>query len=472
MADSSSTHQSPQRSGVPGSRPSEIGADLEARSPWSTLSEVSSVTLSPLSHPVNADAVIPGSKSFTNRALIMAAMADGRSELRGILRSDDSYWCMESLKTLGVSCQVQDDTVYIDGCSGAWPVHEGELYIGAAGTSARFLPGALAAAHQGKWTVRGSARLSQRPLRPLLDALGQLGADIQFLEQPGQLPIQVHGKGLSRGRTQISGKVSSQFLSGLLLAAPYADGPVEIMLTDEIVQHAYVWITIDLMRSFGATVEVDEDFRCFRVWPGHYRGQSLPLEADASTACYFFALAAITGGRVRVTNLSRCTRQPDARFPEVLAQMGCRVEEGDTYIEVQGPAILKGGMEIDMKEMSDQALTLAAVSVFADAPVTVRGVAHIRHHESNRIQAVCESLGRLGIQAQEREDGFTIVPGPIHAAALDSYDDHRVAMSWSLIGTRVPGIRILDPGCVSKTCPTYFELLESLGVGVQYHKET
>ncbi len=454
------------------SKSDPAAADLEARSPWAALSGIAAVSLSPLERPVDAEIAIPGSKSFTNRALVMAAMADGTSEINGILKSDDSYWCLDAFKKLGVHCHVNGETVRIEGASGEWPVRECELYIGAAGTSARFLPGALAVAHSGQWLLRGSRRLSQRPLRPLLDALHTLGADIQSLREPGQLPLRIHGRGLSGGRVEISGKISSQFLSGLLIAAPYAEGPVEIVVSDEIVQHAYVRITLDMMAAMGVPVEVDDRFRRFFVRPGRYQGQPLSLEADASTACYFFALAAVTGGRMRVTNLSRDTRQPDARFPEILARMGCHVQWGDTFIEVAGPPVLKGGLEVDMKELSDQALTLAAVAAFADAPVTVTGVGHIRHHESNRIQAVCESLNRLGIEAREREDGFTVVPGPIRPACLASYDDHRVAMSLSLIGARVPGVRILDPGCVSKTCPGYFTMLETLGVGVDYHGES
>jgi 3-phosphoshikimate 1-carboxyvinyltransferase len=446
-------------------------ADMEARSPWATLTGVREVAITPLQRPVQAHLAIPGSKSFTNRALVIAALAHGPSEVRGILRSDDSYWCIDSLKKLGVRVRVEEDVAKIEGTGGEWPVHAAGLYVGAAGTSARFLPGALAVSRHGSWLLRGSRRLSERPLKPLLDALTELGADIRCLERPGHLPLSIQGRGLAGGRAHISGSVSSQFLSGLLLASPYAKEPVEIVVTDDIVQHAYVWITLDLMREFGVEVEVADDFRRFHVRPQHYQGRAIQLEADASTACYFFSIAALSGGQVRVTNLTRRTRQPDVQFVEVLARMGCRVEYGDTFIEVTGAPTLKGGFSVNMKEMSDQTLTLAAVSVFADAPITVTDVAHIRHHESDRIQAACESLRRLGITVEERDDGFTVHPGRPRPACLDAYDDHRVAMSLALIGTRVPGVRILDPGCVSKTCPTYFDLLQEIGVGVEFKSE-
>ncbi|GGJ07255.1 3-phosphoshikimate 1-carboxyvinyltransferase [Alicyclobacillus cellulosilyticus] len=441
--------------------------DLSARSPWSRLNDVEEVEVHPLHRPVDADVVVPGSKSFTNRALIMAGLAHGRSVLHGILRSDDSYWCVDSLRRLGLRVHVDGDTVEVDGSGGEWPVQEAELFIGAAGTTARFLPGALAVAPRGCWRVTGNRRLSERPLAPLLDALTALGARIEATAG-GCLPITVHGSGLRGGQLAMSGRQSSQFISGVLIAAPYAEQPVDIAITDHIVQHAYVHITIDVMRAFGAAVTADASLRTMHVTPGPYQGRTLQLEADASTACYFFAMAALVGGRMRVTNLGYHTRQPDIRFVDLLERMGCEVVRGETFVEVRGSGRLHGGLTVSMKEMSDQTLTLAALAPFADGPVTVTDVAHIRHHESDRIHAACTLLREMGIRAEERDDGFTVWPGDPRPARLATYDDHRIAMAFSLLGLRVPGIRVLDPGCVSKTCPVFFDRLQDLGVRVTY----
>ncbi|MBX5437548.1 MAG: 3-phosphoshikimate 1-carboxyvinyltransferase [Alicyclobacillaceae bacterium] len=445
--------------------------DLQARSPWATLGGVAEVAVSPVAKPVDATLVVPGSKSFTNRALIIAAVAEGVSNITGLLRSDDSYWCIDALRRLGVRIDVQGDTATVHGCGGRWPVTEAELYFGAAGTIARILPGTLAAARGGPWLLRGSQRLSERPLRPLMDALRDLGADIRYLAAEGRLPLELRGFGLRGGRVRISGRTSSQFISGLLIASPLASSEVVVEVEDHIVQHSYVHISIDLMRRFGAVVGHDEQLREIRVQPGGYRAQTLPLEADASTSCYFLALAAITGGRVRVSNLSYQTRQPDVHFVDLLERMGCTVVRGDGYVEVIGPhRRLRGGFTVSMREMSDQALTVAAIAPFADAPVRIAEVAHIRGHESDRIRAMCECLRRLGVQAEEHQDGVTVHPGEPQPALLPSFDDHRVAMSFALVGAAASGVRIADPGCVSKTCPTYFEILQTLGVPLQFHQ--
>ncbi|HEY8417679.1 MAG TPA: 3-phosphoshikimate 1-carboxyvinyltransferase [Limnochordales bacterium] len=414
------------------------------------------------------DLAVPGSKSVTNRALIIAALAHGASRLDGILRSDDSYWCVEALRTLGVEIRVEDTAVEVSGCGGRWPRPSGRLYVGSAGTLARFLPGALAAAAQGPWELDGSQQLRGRPIAPLVTALRDLGADIGYLSTEGQLPIQVR-PGLTGGRVAVSGRVSSQFTSGILLAAPYARQPVELEVVDQLVQPEYVGLTIQMMQAFGADVEPVGGFTRVQVRPRPYSGRTLTLEADASTACYFLTAAALTGGRVRITNVGYDSLQPDARFVDVLERMGCRVHRGSSFLEVTGPARLLGGFTADMRPMSDQALTLGAAAVFADAPITVSGVPHIRRHESDRIGVFVSQMRRLGVQVEEHDDGFTVHPGqPQPGAVLDPHDDHRQAMAFALLGTRVPGIRIGDPGCVSKTCPEYFQLLSRLGLSVIY----
>jgi 3-phosphoshikimate 1-carboxyvinyltransferase len=444
--------------------------DLKARSPWSQLNEVPAVKVSPPVNKINHDLIIPGSKSFTNRALIMAALAEGTSTLTGILRSDDSYWCIETLRKLGVQVDVEGEKVTIQGCGGKWPVKNGGVYIGAAGTIARFLPGALAADTEGDWIIEASSRMSERPIEPLLNALEHLGAEIEYLEKKGYLPIRIKARGLKGGRVSISGKVSSQFTSGILMASPYAEEEVTVTIPDSIVQKEYVRITLNLMEQFGVKATCNDGVTEMKIPVSHYVGWELDLEADASTASYFMALAAITNGRIRINNLSFKTNQPDIGMVDVYERMGCTVVRGESYIELTGTPALQGGFDISMKEMSDQALTLASIAPFASDPITIRDVKHIRHHESDRISAICTELGKLGIRVEEFSDGLTVHPGIPKAASLESYDDHRVAMSLALIGTKVPGVVIQDPGCVSKTFPGYFEMLTGLGVGVEFVK--
>ncbi|WP_170006127.1 3-phosphoshikimate 1-carboxyvinyltransferase [Bacillus fonticola] len=442
--------------------------DLRARSPWSALNDVQSVSISPPQQAIDGEIRIPGSKSFTNRALIMAGLASGTTVLSGILRSDDSYWCIDALNKLGIQTEVNGDEVTVHGAGSMWPNEQAELYIGAAGTIARFLPGALAVGKKGDWVLEASKRMSERPVRPLIDALKVLGADIEYLEKDGYYPMRIKAKQLMGGSVSISGKVSSQFISGLLLASPYAKREVTVTIPDYIVQQDYVKITLNLMEQFGVKAQFNENFTEFKIPKSEYTGRRLQLEADASTASYFFALAAITNGRIKITNLTFGTSQPDIDMLSVYKKMGCTITRGEDFIELVGTPQLKGGFDISMKEMSDQTLTLAAIAPFATGPITLRDVEHIRHHESDRISAICTELKKAGVKVEEFKDGLTVHPTTPQAATLNSYDDHRVAMSLALLGVKVPGMVINDPGCVSKTCPTYFDLLQGLGVGVQY----
>ena len=443
--------------------------DFRARSPWSMRSTTKSVRISPAQGPIRGHYIVPGSKSFTNRALLLAGMAAGSSTLHGILKSDDSYWCIEVLKSLGATITVEGDDAHIVGVSGKWQDAAAPLYIGAAGTTARFLPGLLAASTSGaSYTIEGSQSLSVRPIGPLVDALRTLGAKIEYLGNHGFLPIRVVGQGLSGGHVSIEGNVSSQFISGLLMASAHAQSTVTVHITSPVVQHAYIHITLDLMRRFGATVEATPNLDTITVQPSPYQAQTVVLEADASTAGYFLALAAVTEGDVTIDNLGYATNQPDIRLLDVLERMGCTVERQDSYVRCVGPHQLKGGMTISMKEMSDQALTLAAIAPFADGEVTITDVAHIRHHESDRIRAAYEALNRVGVEVAELTDGLRIRPGQPKPAAIPTHDDHRVAMSFAVLGAKVEGMEILDPGCVSKTCPEFFRYLEGTGVDVEF----
>lgn len=440
--------------------------DHAARSPWSGTCTKEEVMLFPPLIPVNKDITVPGSKSLTNRALILAALATGTSTLTGILQSDDSYWCIDSLKKLGTVISIEGTTVTITGTGGSWPVPNGELYVGAAGTVARFLPGALAAG-VGEWRISGSKRMAKRPLAPLIEALSSLGAQMKYAAEPGSLPLTLRANGLLGGEVSISGAVSSQFISGLLIAAPYARDPLSININGTVVQRDYVDMTLDTMRQFGIAPLVQNGGQTISFSPKTYTACTLTLEPDVSTCGYFWALAALTNGRVRINGITPQTRQPDIEILDALERMGCTIYRGANFAQVQGTAQLKGGFTVSMKRWSDQTLTLAALAPFADGPITLTDAAHIRHHECDRIAAICKELRKLGIQVEEYPDGLTIYPGSITPTLLDPHDDHRMAMALALLGAKSPGIRIADPGCVAKTCPDYFDRLSALGVDVR-----
>ena len=300
--------------------------DVRARSPWTPLTDVKTVIVSPSEKKINGSVSIPGSKSLTNRALIVGALANGRTRGSGILKSDDSYWCIDSLKKLGIKIDIHDDRAYIEGKGGEWD-SSSSLYIGAAGTIARFLPGALALSNKGTWEIEASESMSKRPISPLIDALNELGADISYVNDKGYYPISIKGKELAGGSVSLSGNISSQFISGLLIAAPYAKGAVTVNIDDYIVQHSYVFLTLQLMEKFGANVEYDNNLEKIVIYPSHYTPQDIELEADASTACYLLALAALTNGKIRIENLTYETEQPDIKMVDILERMGCKVTE-------------------------------------------------------------------------------------------------------------------------------------------------
>ncbi len=414
----------------------------------------------PLDGPVDAMVRVPGSKSVTNRVLILAALADGASAIGNALFSDDSYWLMDALVRLGFPVEVDQGagTARVGGLAGRIPEGGVEVSVGNAGTAARFLPPLLALG-RGPYTVDGVPRMRERPVADLVEGLRQLGARVDYSGEEGRFPLRLYGGGLRGGRARVEGSRSSQFLSGLLLAAPYADRRVELEVTGDLVSRPYVGITTEAMRDFG--VEVDHRAGRFVVEPATYRAREYAVEPDASAASYFLAAAAVTGGKVRVPGLGRGSSQGDLRFVEVLEQMGCGVEVGPGSVEVRGPRKLRG-IEVDMNEISDTMITLSAIAPFADAPTTITNVEHTRHQETDRISAVCTELRRLGVPVEEHTTGLRIIPGTPVGARIHTYGDHRIAMAFSLVGLLVPGVRIEDPACVTKTFPGFFERLDSL----------
>jgi 3-phosphoshikimate 1-carboxyvinyltransferase len=413
------------------------------------------VELEPLGGPLDARVAPPGSKSITNRALLAAALAEGRSTVTGALVSDDTETMLAALRVLGAGIERSGTTVVVQGGPLA-PAGE-PVYVGHAGTVARFLPPALALG-EGTYVVDGSPRMRERPVGPLVAALRRLGVAVE-----GEaFPLRITGaRGRIARKTSVRGDLSSQFLSGLLLAAPcFADG-LDVEVEGALVSSPYVDLTLDVLRTFGA--EVERDGLRFRVAPGGYRATDYAVEPDASAASYFFAAAAIAGGRVVVEGLGAGSRQGDLQFVRVLERMGCAVELRANETEVRSSGRLTA-VDVDMADVSDTTQTLAAVAAFAEGTTRIRGVGFIRNKESDRVGATVRELQRAGIAATEDEDGLTIVGGTPRAATIETYDDHRMAMSLALLGLRVPGIAIADPDCVKKTYPGYFDDLSAIGI--------
>lgn len=402
----------------------------------------------------------PGSKSITNRALICAALAEGASLLCGALDSEDTQVMLAALEKLGLMLEHDPAarTIRVEGCAGAIPAAEAKLFLANSGTSIRFLA-ALATLGRGPYDLDGTPRMRQRPIEDLLQTLRQLGARAVCTLGTDCPPVLVESGGLPGGRATVAGNISSQYLSGLLMAAPYAKAPVELAVEGELVSKPYVDMTLAVMRSFGVAAENDA-YRRFLVPQGQYRGCRYEIEPDASAASYFFAAAAITGGRVTVEGLSRNSLQGDVAFCDCLQAMGCKVEYAETSITVSGGPLR--GIDVDMNAISDTVQTLGAVAIFAAGPTTVRGVGHIRHKETDRIGALAAELRKLGATVEERDDGLKIIPGQPQAAEIDTYDDHRMAMSLALAGLKISGVVIRDPGCTRKTYPEFFRDLDRL----------
>ena len=436
---------------------------------------MASVKIDPVTAPIRARIRPPGSKSITNRAIVCAALAVGRSELSGVLDSEDTTVMIEAWQQLGLHV-VHDkvtQSLVIDGGGGKTPIKEADLFVANSGTTIRFLTAALAAC-EGRFRLDGVARMRERPIADLLKALRQLGANVssENLEHANCPPVLLEAKGLAGGRATVAGNISSQFLSGLMMAAPMAHADVELHVEGELVSVPYVVMTAEVMRAFGAKVEGDEQGP-FTISAGKkYRGAKYAIEPDASAASYFWAAGAITGGSATVEGLSRSSLQGDVRFCECLEKMGCKVEYGSDSISVQGSQLKGGkltGIDVDMSDISDTAQTLAVVAMFAEGPTTVRGVAHNRVKETDRISDLATELRKLGAVVDEFPDGFTVTPpAVVTPCELETYRDHRMAMSLALVGLRCPGLTILDPGCTAKTYPHYWEDLASFtGCGVR-----
>lgn len=415
-----------------------------------------SLEIQPVAGPLDGRVRVPGSKSITNRALVCAALAKGRSVLRGALESEDTGVMLESLRRLGLTIESADADaeLRVQGWGGPPQCNQAKLFVANSGTTMRFLTALTAAAH-GQFRLDGVARMRERPIADLADALGQLGGRVECEGQGGCPPVRIDARGLAGGTTRIRGDISSQFLSGLLMAAPMAHKPVTIAVDGTLVSQPYVRMTLRVMEAFGVAAEASGDLDKIQIpAPQSYQGCDYQIEPDASAASYFFAAAAVTGGRVVVEGLSREALQGDVAFCDCLAQMGCQVDYGSDEIAVTGGPLQ--GIDVDMNAISDTVQTLAVVAAFASGTTRVRNVGHIRHKETDRIAAVAAELRKLGAEVAEHEDGLEISPKSLHGAAIDTYNDHRMAMSFAVAGLRTPGVVINDPGCTDKTYPDFF----------------
>lgn len=415
----------------------------------------------PFDVPPDSTVALPGSKSLTNRALVCAALARGECRLDGVLFADDTEAMLDGISALGVPTAVDrvSSTVTVTGAGGHPPASGAVIDARLSGTTSRFLL-PVAGLGRGTFVVDGGAPLRSRPMGDLLEALERLGAQIEPLGEPGHLPVRVEASGLAGGSVAVRGDVSSQFLSALLLSAPAMGDGLEVSVDGPLVSVPYVDMTVEVMRAFGATVERDRAL--LRVASSGYDApESYRIEPDASAASYFFAAAAILGGRVRIEGLGRSSLQGDVAFVDVLEQMGADVTREADAIEVRGTGVLRG-VEVDLGDLSDTAQTLAVVAAFADSPTTISGIGFIRAKETDRIGSVVAELRRCGIEADELADGMRIHPGIPQPATVETYHDHRMAMSFALLGLRSPGIAIADPGCVAKTFPDFWQALEGL----------
>ena len=415
--------------------------------------------VTPVSGPLDAEIVVPGSKSLTNRALVLAALAEGTSTLRGALVADDTLAMAGAMSSLGARVVLDPELCTVAGIGGRLAPGPLEIDARLSGTTARFVLPVLALG-EGPYVLDGDQPLRDRPLGPSIEALRRLGADVDDSDRPGHLPVVVRA-GTGRGDgVGVDGSLSSQFTSGLLLAAAAMPEGLAVELIGPVVSRPYLDMTLAVLRDFGVDAGTDGERRLW-VRPGGLRATDHRIEPDASSASYFLAAAAVCGGRVRVPDLGTSSLQGDARFADVLRAMGAVVDRGPAGTEVRGTGRLQG-IDIDLTDMPDMAQTVAAVAVFADGPTTVRGVEVIRGHETDRIAAVVAELRRCGLDADEHPDGFTVHPGTPRATRVETYRDHRMAMSFAVVGLAASGIEIADPGCVAKTFPDFFDRLDVL----------
>jgi len=412
----------------------------------------------PLSH---CDAVvgIPGSKSYTHRGLVVSALADGESLLINPLRCEDTEYTVRALERLGISIFWEEDCLHVEGKGGKLKATEERIFVGNSGSSMRFLT-ALSALKEGRTLLDGSERMRKRPIADLLGGLRALGVRAHSKEKDGYPPVIIHSEGLKGGTAKIRSEESSQFLSALLMVAPYAQRDVCIEIDGHLSSKPYVDITLDVMAAFGVKIQ-REAYHSFFVQAGQrYLPQKYQIEGDASHASYFFSAAAVTCGKVRVKNFCSTSIQGDAGFLNILKKMGCDIIRGDGWAEVQGGELR--GIEVDMNEIPDLVPTLAVTAAFARGETMIKNIGHLRLKESDRIRALAGELVRMGICVEEGEDCLKIEGGEPRGAEIETYNDHRLAMSFAIAGLGVSGIKIKGERCVDKSFPGFWKTFEGL----------
>jgi 3-phosphoshikimate 1-carboxyvinyltransferase len=427
------------------------------------------IDLEPVMH-VEGTVRLPGSKSISNRTLLLAALADGVTTIHDLLASDDTLVMLGALRSLGIEWdEVDERTIVVHGNGGALPAHEADLFMGNAGTAIRPLTAALAVIG-GDYTLHGVARMHERPIGDLVDALNAVGAQIEYTGEPGFPPLRIRRGHIHAERMAVRGNVSSQFLTAVLMAAPLMakTHPVTIEVIGELISKPYIEITLNLMRRFG--VEVGQDgWQSFTVQPGQrYRSPgSIHVEGDASSASYFLAAGAIAGGPVRVEGVGRNSIQGDVRFADALERMGASITRGDNWIEARSNGVLKA-IDADFNHIPDAAMTIAVAALYAEGTSTLRNIASWRVKETDRLAAMATELRKLGAEVEEGPDYIRITPpAELRPATIDTYDDHRMAMCFSLAALdgkarRGNAMRINDPKCVAKTFPEYFETFSGI----------
>lgn len=411
---------------------------------------------------------LPGSKSISNRTLLLAALSKGTTEVKGLLDSDDVRYMLEGLKALGVQWrQIDNDRNFsVTGIGGTFPVKSADLFLGNAGTAFRPLTAALALAG-GHYQLSGVARMHERPIGDLVDGLRMLGADITYLGEEGYPPLRIQPGDLKPGSTvKVRGNVSSQFLTALLMAVPVLGSDTTIEVIGELISKPYIEITLNLMKRFGVQVIRDGWNRFFIAGGQTYQSPgTIHVEGDASSASYFLAAGAMGNGPVRVTGVGRNSIQGDIRFAETLAQMGARVTYGDDWIEAESPASGKlSAIDVDLNHIPDAAMTIAVAALAADGTTTIRNIESWRVKETDRLTAMATELRKVGAEVEEGQDYIRITPPEqlVPLAAIDTYDDHRMAMCFSLVALLGVPVRINDPKCTAKTFPTYFDVLATI----------
>lgn len=433
------------------------------------------VKISPLTKKLNVAVNIPSSKSLSIRALLLASISQGKSIIENVLSSDDTNSCIDALKELGIELKQNDNTIEIVGCNGVFPIKKKEtkVFVGSSGITSRFLLGLIVASLEKieeniSIILDGSGQLRTRPIKPLVDSLLKIGANIEYMENDGCLPLRITPAKLEAKYIEVSGKLSSQYVSSVLMLSPMLKNEVNIRVLDiDSENHPYIQMALQTMKDFGIEYTENEN-NLYTISPQKYKAKNFVVETDFNSANYFFALAAANCGIVKVKSLNKETQQPGILFLNLLEKMGCKIDYKENSIAVTGSEKLKGGLNVDMFLMAEMVMTLAILAVFADTPIKIYGVSHIRSHESDRINAICSELQKAGIKCEEFEDGLVIYPGNPKNVSVDSHGDHRIAMSLAIMGIAGNGITIENAEVVSKNFPEFFDLLNNIGVTIKY----